>query len=150
LLAAVRARVLEVDPQQPVYHTKSMDRLLDDSLLARSSAASLVGGFSLIALLLALLGVYGVVSYGVTQQMPEFGIRLALGATPSGLVGLVLRQTAMMTAAGIVLGAAAAAAAGNVLERLMLYGVGGRDLVAGAIPAWRAASAEPLRALRQE
>ena len=164
MIASVRARILEVDPLQPVYHVKAMDRLLDDSLLPRSSAATFVGGFSLIALLLAVVGVYGVVSYGVTQQMPEFGVRLALGATPSSLVRLVLTRTALITTVGVLLGAAGAAAVGGVIETA-LYGIGGRDvgtfaaasatlfvlaMAASVLPAWRAASAEPLRALRAE
>ena len=165
LTAPLRAAILDVDPHQPVFHVKPMQRLVDDSLLASSSAAAFIGGFSVIALLLALVGVWGVVSYGVTQQMPEYGVRLALGATPGALVRLVIRQTAVMAAAGIAIGASVAAAAGGALEKLMLYGVSGRDvptyaivvtalfvlaLLASVVPARRAASAEPLRALRAE
>ena len=164
MIASVRGRILEIDPTQPVYHVKSMEQLLGDSLLPRAAAAVLTGGFSVIALLLALVGVYGVVSYSVTQQMREFGVRLALGATPGLLVRLVIRQTATMTACGIGLGLAGAFAVSALLESL-LYGVSARDLptygmtvaalfplalLASAIPAWRAASAEPLRALRAE
>ena len=165
LTASLRSAIHDVDPQQPVFHVKPMQRLVDDSLLAQSSATAFIGGFSVIALLLALVGVWGVVSYGVTQQMPEFGVRLALGATPAALVRLVVRQTAVMAAAGIAIGVSAAAAAGGVLEKLLLYGVSGRDLptyvcvvialfalalLASVVPARRAASAEPLRALRAE
>jgi len=162
--APVRARILDVDPQQPVYHVKPMARLLDDSLLASSTSAALMAVFSALALVLSVVGVYGVVSYGVSQQMPEFGLRLALGATPRELMGLVVRQGALLVASGILMGAVVAPPAGALL-RALLVGVtpndpltfaaaGGALLLLGitacVIPAWRAASTAPLSALRSE
>jgi ABC-type antimicrobial peptide transport system permease subunit len=153
-----------VDPLQPVYHVKPMERLLGDALLPSTVSASLMAIFGALALALALVGVYGVVSYGVNQQMPEFGLRLALGATPSGLVGLVLRRGTMMVGAGVLLGIAGALAVSGVLQNI-LYSVKPMDpptyVVAAAtllsmgiaaciIPAWRAASADALAALRSE
>ena len=164
LVSAVRGKILEIDPLQPVYHVKPMVRLLDDALLPSSTSAALMAIFSGLALLLAIVGVYGVVSYGVSQQMPEFGLRLALGATPGNLVRLVIRRGGVMVCAGVAIGIAASAAASGVLGSL-LYGVTGVDpftyvAVAGiltvlgigacVIPAWRASSAEPLSALRSE
>ena len=106
--------------------------------------------------------VYGVVSYGVNQQMPEFGLRLALGATPSGLIRLVLRRGMVMVLAGVILGVAGALAASGVLQNV-LYGVKPTDpltyatsaatllamgVAACIVPAWRAAAADALAALR--
>ena len=120
--------------------------------------------FLAIALLLATIGVYGVVSYAVTQQMPELGVRLALGATPSGLSRLVLRRCAVMVGAGIVLGTGGAVLVAGALSTV-LFGVGPFDpatyivtaaglgllgMGAGMVPAWRASTAEPLSALRSE
>jgi putative ABC transport system permease protein len=164
LINAVRTRILEIDPLQPVFHVTSMSRLVADAMLAHTAPAVLMSVFSGIALLLAVIGVYGVVSYGVSQQMPELGLRLALGATPSGLLSLVLRRSASMVVVGVLLGAAAALGASGVLASL-LYGVqpidpltysaaAGTLLILGigasAIPAWRASSAEPVSALRSQ
>ena len=164
LVAPVRAAIMDIDPSQPVYHVKPMSRLMADSVLPRSMAATVVGTFSVVALVLSIVGVYGVVSYAVTQQMPEFGIRLAIGATPRSLIGMVMRRSARIMVAGVTIGAAASAAAAGLLENL-LYGVSGLDpatyamsvvvlmtsgLAACLFPAWRASSAEPLAALRAE
>ena len=160
----VRAEILALDPLQPVYHVKPMARMLDDARMAGASTAWLMGIFSAIALVLALVGIYGVVSYGVTQQMPEFGVRLALGATPGRLVGLVVRQGGRLVLIGILLGAAGAYVlsaglrtllfgiastdpATYVLTMLAMAGLGG---LACLVPAVRAASAGPLAALRSE
>jgi predicted permease len=163
-IAAVRGRILDIDPQQPVYHVKPMARLVGDSRLSQSASASFMATFSALALVLAIIGVYGVISYGVNQQMPEFGVRLALGATPSALVKLVIRRGALMVVAGVVLGLAGAVAASGAF-RALLYGVTPLDtltyasaaalllimgLAACVLPAWRAASADALSALRAQ
>ncbi len=162
LVNAVRGRILEVDPQQPVFHVKPMAQLVGDAMVTQTTSAGLMAVFSAVALVLAIVGVYGVVSFGVTQQMPEFGLRLALGATPASLVRRVLRGGALMVGAGIILGSAGAVAASGALGSL-LYGVKPIDpltyalaitalallaLAATLIPAWRASSAEPISALR--
>jgi len=162
LVNAVRGRILEVDPQQPVFHVKPMAQLVGDAMVAQTTSAGLMAVFSAVALVLAIVGVYGVVSYGVTQQMPEFGLRLALGATPASLMRRVLRRGALMVGAGVILGSAGAVAASGALGSL-LYGVKPIDpltyalavtaltllaLAATLIPAWRASSAEPISALR--
>jgi predicted permease len=164
LVAAVRGRILEIDRLQPVYHVKPMSRLVGDALLAQTTSAALMAIFSGLALVLALVGVYGVVSYGVRQQMGEFGLRLALGATRSSLLALVLRRGALMIIGGIAIGVTGALAASGVL-RTLLYGVAPMDpltyataaaallamgLGACIVPAWRAASASALAAIRSE
>jgi ABC-type antimicrobial peptide transport system permease subunit len=141
-----------------------MTRLVDDALLPRSTAAGVLGVFSVVALVLAVIGVYGVISYGVTQQMAEFGVRLALGATPRQLAVSVMRRSAWTLLAGAAIGIAGAAALSGVMASL-LYGLHGLDpaTYAGAsgvlitlgllvclVPAWRVASARPLAALRIE
>ena len=164
LVNAARARIMDIDPLQPVYHVKPMSRLAGDAMLPATSAATLMGIFSALALLLALIGIYGVVSYGVSQEMPEFGVRLALGATPGSLVRLVLRRGVLMISAGVIIGTGGALAISGLLQNL-LYGITASDPVtyvaafvlilatgvtACLVPAWRAASAEPLSALRAE
>jgi len=164
LVNAVRARILEIDPLQPVFHVKTMSALVADAMLPHTAPAALMAIFSGIALLLAIVGVYGVVSYGVAQQMPELGVRLALGATPSRLVGLVLGRCASMVVLGVLLGTAAALAVSGVLASLLYRvkptdpityaGAAGTLLILGigasVIPAWRASSAEPVSALRSQ
>jgi putative ABC transport system permease protein len=164
LISAVRGTIADLDPLQPVFHVKTMSRLLGDAMLSQSTSAALMMIFSGIALLLAIVGVYGVMSYGVTQQMPEFGVRLALGATPSGLRRMVARRGALMVVAGVMLGAGAAVAVSGILSGL-LYGVKPMDpltylaatgtllvlgIGAGLIPAWRASGANPVSALRRQ
>jgi putative ABC transport system permease protein len=164
LIGAVRSAIQSVDPSQPVYHVKSMSRLLGDSLLPRTSSATLMTVFSGLALLLAAIGIYGVVSYGVTQQMREFGVRIALGATPWDLLRLVAARGLMMVGAGVAFGALGALALSGLLEGA-LYGIRPTDsatyavviailslvgLAACVVPAWRAARTEPLAALRVE
>ena len=104
----MRAEIHAIDPAQPVYHIKTLDRLVGDSMLPRSTSAALMMLFSALALLLAAVGVYGVVAYGVSQQTREFGLRIALGATPRDLLTLVLRRGLVMVGAGIALGVAGA------------------------------------------
>jgi ABC-type antimicrobial peptide transport system permease subunit len=125
-------------------------------------SAALIGLFGGIALLLAVIGVYGVISYGVAEQMPEFGLRLALGATPAGLVRHVIGRGMRLVGTGLVIGVGGAFALTPALASL-LFGVtpldpwtfgaaagaiAGFGLLATAIPAWRASTAEPLSALR--
>jgi putative ABC transport system permease protein len=162
LTAAVRAAINAVDESQPVYHVKTMERLLGDSLLASSTSAALMSLFSALALLLAAVGVYGVVAYGVTQQTREFGLRLALGASPRDVLMLVIRRGLLMVALGVALGAAGARAASGLMAGA-LYGVTTSDpttyltvigvlgitgLIACSVPAWRASRVSAIAALR--
>ncbi|HUG53270.1 MAG TPA: FtsX-like permease family protein, partial [Vicinamibacteria bacterium] len=161
---AVREEILHIDPAQPVYHVKTMERLLADSLLPRSTSAAFMSLFGALALVLAAVGVYGVVAYSVSQQTREFGLRIALGATPRDLLSLVLRHGLVLVGAGVALGGLAALAASRLLGAA-LYGVGPADprtyatvgallaatgLIACLMPAWRAAKTQPATALRVE
>ena len=127
MTGAVRAALATVDPTQPVYHVKTLPRLLDDALLASASAMSMTTVFAGLALLLAAVGIYGVVSYGVGQQMREFGIRRALGATPADVLRLVLRRGGSLVALGITIGLAGALGLTRMMQAL-LFGVTPSDL----------------------
>ena len=164
LSRAVRAEIQAIDPAQPVYHVKTLETLVDESMLPRSTSAAMMTLFSALALVLAAVGIYGVVAYGVSQQRREFAVRLALGATPRGLLRLVFRSGMLMVGAGMVFGLAGALG----LSRLManaLYGVSPGDpltyssvvgllvvtsLIACGVPAWRASTTQPAGALRSD
>ena len=164
LATAARQEILSVDPSQPVYQVRSMEQLRSDWLSQRFLALLLVGLFAALAVILAAVGIYGVMSYAVTRRTHEMGIRMALGAQPRDILNMILSQgTALM---GIGLGAGIVAALG--LTRLMsalLYGVTATDplaylggavllslvaLAACYIPARRATRVDPMVALRYE
>src|SRR5262249_3927728 len=149
---AVRAAVQAIDPSQPIYHVKALTTLVSESMSAQTSAAGMVMLFSLLALVLAAVGIYGVVSYAVSQQVREFGARSAVAARRADLMRLVVRRGLLMVLAGVVLGAAGALGAARLMAGA-LYGVGPGDagtyavviavltlvgLAACGIPAWRA------------
>jgi predicted permease len=164
LSRAVRAEVQAIDPALPVYNVKTLEALIGDAILARSASMAVMTLFSALALVLAAVGIYGVVAYGVSQRRREFSVRLALGATPRDLRRLVLHSGMLMVAAGIGLGIAGALG----LSRLMattLYGVSPLDpltyssvvgligvtsLIACGVPAWRASTTQPAGALRSD
>jgi predicted permease len=164
LSGAVRAEIQAIDPAQPVYHVKTLEALMDESMLDRSTSAATMTLFSTLALALAAVGIYGVVAYGVRQQRREFSVRLALGATPGDLRRLVLRSGMLMVAAGIVLGMAGALGLSRLLANV-LFGVSPVDLltyssvvgliavtslIACGVPAWRASTTHPVSALRAD
>jgi predicted permease len=164
LIAAVRDAIREIDPEQPLARLEPLTAVLAGSTAGPRFRTGLLGGFAALALLLAALGVYGVMAYAVAQRRRELGIRLALGARPDVLVGRVVGQGMALAAAGVGLGLAGALGATRVLQSV-LYGVGPRDgasflvtaivitaVVAAAswIPARRAARVDPLIALRDE
>lgn len=161
---AMRAAVTAVDPLLPLSRFLPLDQLYSESLGRDRFLVTLAGGFAAIALILAALGVYGVTSEAATRRTQEIGIRVALGARTSGIARLIAGQGVMLTAWGLVLGLAAAAAGTRLLAGV-LYGVGPLDpltfaavpivlgataLVASAIPALRAARLDPLVALRRD
>ncbi len=115
LAAAIRS----VDPEQPVYDARTLDAVVARSLGQRWLQTVLLGLFASIALLLASIGVYGVIAYAVGQRRREFGIRLALGARRGEIVTLVLRRGAVLFAIGAAIGLAAAAASARVLGSLL-------------------------------
>ncbi|HEX3157950.1 MAG TPA: ABC transporter permease [Gemmatimonadaceae bacterium] len=161
---ALRAAVRELDGSIPVFDVMPMAERVERSLGTRRLAMGVLGGFAALALLLSALGVYGVLSYGVSQRTRELGVRLALGARPREVVTMVLRGGLGLTAVGLAVGAVAFLGMGGALGAL-LYGIGPRDpvtLATGAallalvaafgcyIPARRAARVDPITALRAE
>jgi putative ABC transport system permease protein len=164
LAQTIREQMLAVDSNQPVYDIKTMDERLARSLEARRFAATLLGVFAALALLLAAIGLYGVIAYLVTQRRHEIGIRLALGASRTEVLKLVLRQAVQLALVGIALGLAAAFVLTRLLASL-LYGVSATDpltfaaicaillavaLTASYVPARRATRIDPMVALRYE
>jgi putative ABC transport system permease protein len=164
LFAAMRREVQALDPQLPVYNLKTLAEQKDGSLYPERMAAALLTLFGLLALLLATIGFYGVLSYLVTQRTRELGIRLALGAQRRDVLRLVVGQGLRLTFVGLLLGLAAAIALTRLLEKL-LFGVSPTDpftfavvalllamvaLAACWVPARRAAKVDPIMALRHE
>ena len=137
---------------------------VDDSLVQERMLAMLSGFFGFLALLLAMLGLYGALSFLVHQRQVEFGVRMALGAQPGSILRLVMRDVGAILLIGVVAGVGISLAATRVLQRL-LFGLGPRDtvtmiaavvvlsavaLVAGYLPARRATKVDPMVALRYE
>jgi putative ABC transport system permease protein len=160
----LRAQVRSIDPDQPVSSITTMEDIAVTSLGSPRARSVLMGAFALLAVLLAAVGVYGVISYGVAQRTHEVGIRLALGARPRDVVRLVMGQGATLGVRGVLIGLAGAAAGGRLLRGL-LHGVGPFDaatftltastvlavaVFASWLPARRASRVGPMEALREE
>jgi predicted permease len=161
---AVRQLVTSMDSNIPVTDVRTMNELLSVQLAQPRFAMVLLGSFAALALLLTVVGLYGVMAYSVARRTREIGLRLALGAQRGLVLRMVLGDAATLLGTGIVLGLAAALLSGPVLAK-MLYGAGPRDpfilaavcagvavagLLAAYIPALRAASIEPMQALRSQ
>jgi putative ABC transport system permease protein len=164
LAGAARAAIAEVDPAQPVFDVRPLDDVVASSLAQRRFTLTLMLLFGLVALLLAAVGIYGVMAYTVAQRTQEIGIRVALGATAATVLAMVLRDGMKLVALGLVVGGGAAL----VLTRVgasLLWGVSSTDaltyaviaallaavaLVAIVIPARRATRVDPMQALRSE
>jgi len=164
LVPAVRREVAAIDPELPVYEVKTMEAAVDESLSGRRFALLLLGLFAAVALALAAVGVYGVMSYGVVQRTKEIGIRMALGAEQHAVLRLVVGDGMRLAAFGIAIGFGLAVGLSRVL-RGMLFGVSSFDpiayagltlvlagvaLLASWLPARRAARVDPVIALRAE
>ena len=164
MVDSVRKVILEVDPSQPVANIRTLDDVLAASVAQRRFTMTLLGGFAGAALLLAAIGLYGVIAYAVQQRAREIGIRMALGATRRDVLRLVLRQGLNLAGIGVVVGIAAALGLTRVLSKL-LYEVKPIDLptftgvslvllivalLASWLPARRAAKVDPMVALRYE
>jgi putative ABC transport system permease protein len=164
LAVPVRMAVLSIDANQPVGRVQTMADVVATSVSSRRFQMLLVGVFAALALTLALVGLYAVVSYSVAQRINEMAVRLALGAQPRTLLALVLSEGSKLAGAGVVLGLAAALALTRFLETL-LFGVDARDpttfvvvpallfvsALAGCVaPARRAMRVDPATALRTE
>jgi putative ABC transport system permease protein len=164
LAEGIRQAVWKLDRAQPLHLLKPMTQIVEEQTAQRRFTVTVLGVFAGTAVLLAALGLYGVMSSGVTARTRELGIRLALGSQRSGLLGLVLRRGAALTSAGIALGWLGALA-GSRLLRSLLFGIEPMDpvtfglvplllalvaLVACWIPARRASRVDPMVALRAE
>jgi putative ABC transport system permease protein len=164
LIPAVRKAVTQVDPNQPVFLVQTMEEMLSSSLAPRRFSMLLLTIFAVVALVLALIGVYGVMSYLVVQRTREIGIRVAFGATRNNVLSTVLKQGMLPVVFGLLLGLGGSVALSRMLSGL-LYGVSPRDpatylvipifmisvaLFANYIPARRALNIDPVTALRYE
>jgi putative ABC transport system permease protein len=162
IAGAVRAQIAAVDKDQPVIKVQTVDEIMNSARTEPRFLLMLVGVFSMTALALAVIGIYGMLSYAVAQRRQEFGIRLALGANPHDLLRLVLRRGLALATTGIVLGLAAALLLTKFVGSL-LYKVGTRDLItfvaapaiflvvallASYLPARRATRADPIEAIK--
>jgi predicted permease len=163
-LAAIQSAIREVDKDQPVYQVQTIDELIGDSVGTRRFALTILILFAALALVLAVSGIYGVISYSVTQRTQEIGIRMALGARAADVLRLVLGQFMRLTVVGVALGLIGAFLTTRLMTSL-LFGVTPTDvttfvlvsvglslvaLVACLIPARRATRVDPLVALRYE
>ena len=163
-LPNVHKVVAALDPNLPVENLRTMPQQVRDNVFLDRMISTLSAGLRLLATILAAVGLYGVLAYTVAQRTREIGLRMALGAAPGRVRAMVLRQVAMMTLIGGVVGLMAAIGIGSVAES-QLYQMKGRDatvlvvsavlltlvaLGSGLIPAHRASKVDPMRALRYE
>lgn len=160
---AVTEAVRSLDPEIPVGDVRSMEGVIAGSLERERLLSVLLAVFAGVALILGAIGVYGVVSYSVRRRTREIGLRVAMGARPGSVLGLVVRQGTTLALAGVILGVLGSLAAGGLLERF-LFGISGTDIgtlaavslgvlavaaMASLLPARRAAGVDPLVALRE-
>lgn len=164
LTASVREALKAVDPEVPLYSVRTLDELVSERTAERRLAVMLITVFAAVALLLAAIGIYGVMSYAVAQRTQEIGIRMALGAERQDILRMVLRQGGLMAVTGIGLGVLVALGLARLITSL-LFEVSATDpptfsvvplvltavaLVACYIPARRATRVDPLVALRSQ
>jgi putative ABC transport system permease protein len=164
MMAAIREAVDSIDKDQPIYKVTTLEKMVSNSTSQKRFSMYLLGIFAAVALLLAAVGIYGVMSYAVTQRTHEVGIRMALGAQQKDVLALVVRQGMLMALIGVVIGLAGAFLATQVMGSL-LFGIGTHDpltfvgialllgavaLIASFIPARRATKVDPMIALRYE
>jgi len=164
LANAVQKQVSALDPDQPVYRIRTMHELMAESVARRRLSMFLLAIFAGVALLLAAVGIYGVMSYSVAQRAHEMGIRMALGARGANILSLVLGQSLRLTGAGLLIGLAGSLLLTRLLSTL-LFNVKATDpltylfvapflaavaQLASFLPAWRATTIDPSTALRQE
>jgi len=162
VVSRVRGALQAIDPNIPLFSARTLDERIAGSLAPRRLAMIVLTGLAALSLGLAVFGLYGVISYVVTQRTREFGIRIALGARPADVQGMVLRQGVLLAFVGVALGLAGAFVATRALSNL-LFGISARDpftfiavplvlaavaVAASYLPARRATKADPLQALR--
>jgi len=164
LVPAVRRAVMEVDPEQSITEVMTMEEVLRDSLGPRRFSMQLIALFALAALLLAAIGLYGVLSYSVTQRANEIGIRMALGASTGSVLNHVMKEGFLLVLFGLAAGIVLALVVARVISS-MIFGVSPADpvalgtsvivmaaiaLAASAVPAVRATRTDPATVLRAE
>jgi putative ABC transport system permease protein len=164
LQQSIAAVVRSIDPDLPMANVRTMDQIIDQTMASDRFNTALFGAFAVVALLLAAFGIYGVMSFVVVQRTHEIGLRMALGAGRTRLVRDVIREGMITALVGIVIGSAGAYGVGRAMQG-MWYDVGAMDpaaftvvavtllasaLLACFIPARRAASVDPMAALRQQ
>jgi putative ABC transport system permease protein len=164
IASAVRRVVSSVDPEQPVSNVRTMDEIVDLNVADRQQQMTLLGAFAALALVLASIGLYGVLSYAVTQRSREIGLRMALGASAGSVIRMIVGRGLALTGIGLALGLVAAWLATRALQNL-LYGVAATDpltfasvaallgiiaLIACWAPARRASRVDPITVLREE
>nr|MBA3297686.1 ABC transporter permease [Acidobacteriota bacterium] len=162
LISQVRNAVAQINPEQPIFDVRTMEQWMSRSLEGRRTPMALLAIFAVVALVLSAIGIYGVIAYGVTQRVREFGIRQALGADQRSILTLVLSQGMLRTGIGVAIGLGASLMFTTVLQSL-LFGVNARDVpvfagvtvlllavaaLACYIPARRATRIDPMVALR--
>jgi predicted permease len=161
---SVAAAINSVDPDLPLAGVKTIDEIVSESLAIDRFSMVLFSSFGLLGLMLAAVGIYGVMAFGVAQRTHEFGVRMALGAQRAGVVGLVLKEGTIVAVVGAIIGLGGAYLVGRAMQST-LYGVGAMDgfavgataavllvvaLLACLVPALRASRVEPMAALREE
>jgi putative ABC transport system permease protein len=164
IMAAARQQVLALDPEQPIYDVRTLTQMRDNSLAPERLNLTLLSAFAAVALLLAAIGLYGVISFAVTQRTHEIGIRMALGAQSTDVLKMVIKQGMMLGVSGVAVGLLASLALTRLIASL-LFGVSAHDpstfavialllilvaLLACWIPARRATKVDPIVALRYE
>jgi putative ABC transport system permease protein len=165
LIPVVRAELLALDPALAVNEIAPMSAQIGDTLAATRLASTLISIFGMVALLLASIGLYGVMAWTVSRRTREVGIRMALGAQPGDVLKLIIKQGMLLAGCGVILGLAAALIATRLVDTQQLYGVRAADpftfaviallltavsLLACYLPARRATRVDPLKALRYE
>jgi predicted permease len=164
MIGAIRDVVRTLDPNLPLFDARTVEEHMRTAVFAQRMAANLLGELGILAVVLAAVGLYGVIAYAVSQRTQEMGIRLALGASPRDLLRMVLRQGLLVTSFGMAIGLVVAFAATGFM-RSLLPGIQPRDpltfvavplallviaIVAAVIPARRAGAVDPVVALRYE
>jgi ABC-type antimicrobial peptide transport system permease subunit len=164
LLPAVRRIIHDADPEQPVSDVRTLSEIVDDNIAPRAVQVRIIGAFAALALLLAGIGIHGLLSFTVSTRSPEFAVRIALGAQPGNILTIVLRESLLLAGAGVLLGIALAYAAGRAMQSL-LAGIAPGDAatfliaaglcflmtLAGSLaPSLRALGVDAITAIRAE